>query len=722
MSNQFFVDSSEENGTIFTNDQQNEVSVTFTASGTWNTGSKIDYGPEGKVGTKNKNAAYPNNTLYALLAVNSNNEVVGEGASVSLSLEANESVRFVLNDTHYPNNRGQLTVDWQANAPDLQQTTVTYKIHPAIGIARLGNSVAEGTDGYYIAPETGGGLPIQPGTENTPIESSDLRDDQGGLKRQAARFRIYKYENGEFAGEISDYSQVTWTVRLANKKAAWYEFRTLQGEDGNHRYQPFRNPGVIVDSDRENLIIDPGAKSVSAGGMQEFNREATGSVFPPEKNLVEYPDYFGHQIDTLGSIQTDEQDRLLVLGGHGNSCSPSGTLINSYANNDNWFDDVSDGPVTATIPGATVESAWVIVASPAYAPQIPNLVTLYDTILDTAVREMEYEYKDKNGKNIWVNGNFNSDFVPNYNRDIKPILERVDRYQWVMAFPNRATSFHHFDVNDPELSDPQQANNRREFVFDKLRDPETPNNPGLGTQSMPYMAGDNALGHYRLHGREEKRFLTLTKTQYFMLEQWKKGEFESGALPVPNKANSLDRAVLENCVGGGFSPGLEMTWISRNPDLYKKESFDFRINSASVDRSLTIPTPENPNDDWANNRVQAGDITKYMALPWQADFYYCTNQPIDTHTDGSPPSGNRSNFFWWPPQRPTTVWAKRSDSDEEYTQQPWYQDISLDAPPETPTSMIDDWKALGFIVSGDLATDADKDFVEVQRTLEPASA
>jgi len=120
MSNQFYVDSSEANGTIFTNDQQSAVSVTFTASGTWNTGSRIDYGPEGKVGTRSKNAPYPNNTLYALLAVNSNNEVVGEGANISLTLEANENVRFVVNDTHYPNNRGQLTVDWQANAQQAQ--------------------------------------------------------------------------------------------------------------------------------------------------------------------------------------------------------------------------------------------------------------------------------------------------------------------------------------------------------------------------------------------------------------------------------------------------------------------------------------------------------------------------------------------------------------------------------------------------------------------------
>ena len=62
LSGQFSVDSSEENGTRFSNDLPRAVSVTFTASRTWNTGSKNDYGPEGKSGARNKNAAYPNNT------------------------------------------------------------------------------------------------------------------------------------------------------------------------------------------------------------------------------------------------------------------------------------------------------------------------------------------------------------------------------------------------------------------------------------------------------------------------------------------------------------------------------------------------------------------------------------------------------------------------------------------------------------------------------------
>ena len=69
-----------------------------------------------------------------------------------------------------------------------------FRIHPAIGLARVGNSKE-----YYLGPETmaglplkegdpaTGGLPIKPGTESEPITSSDLRDKNGALKRHPHR-------------------------------------------------------------------------------------------------------------------------------------------------------------------------------------------------------------------------------------------------------------------------------------------------------------------------------------------------------------------------------------------------------------------------------------------------------------------------------------------------------------------------------------------------------
>jgi hypothetical protein len=52
-----------------------------------------------------------------------------------------------------------------------------YRIHPAIGMARVGNS-----EEYYIGPETEGGLPIKPDTESDTITSNDLRDSEDKQK------------------------------------------------------------------------------------------------------------------------------------------------------------------------------------------------------------------------------------------------------------------------------------------------------------------------------------------------------------------------------------------------------------------------------------------------------------------------------------------------------------------------------------------------------------
>jgi hypothetical protein len=75
----------------------------------------------------------------------------------------------------------------------------TYKIHPGIGIARLGNSDTE----FYIAPETPAGMPqeCEPngnprvGLDGlTPVLVSTFRDAEGRIKRQAARFQVFVYD------------------------------------------------------------------------------------------------------------------------------------------------------------------------------------------------------------------------------------------------------------------------------------------------------------------------------------------------------------------------------------------------------------------------------------------------------------------------------------------------------------------------------------------------
>src|SRR5205823_5996423 len=93
------------------------------------------------------------------------------------------------------------------------------------------------------------------GHQETPAAA--FKDAQGRIKRQAARFQIYVYdhespegrplqlgdaiEGGGNAGTLVD---IQWRVYLANKKAAWYEFRGLRGEHGYGASHPLRNADV----------------------------------------------------------------------------------------------------------------------------------------------------------------------------------------------------------------------------------------------------------------------------------------------------------------------------------------------------------------------------------------------------------------------------------------------------------------------------------------------
>src|SRR5918993_4944670 len=94
------------------------------------------------------------------------------------------------------------------------KTIVRAAIHPSIGVARVGNS----DDAFLIGPEV---------TDPPPDPPGFYRDAAGKLKRQAARFRVYGLNAaGEAVAELTcDTAVIQWTVHLANKKAAWFEFQ-----------------------------------------------------------------------------------------------------------------------------------------------------------------------------------------------------------------------------------------------------------------------------------------------------------------------------------------------------------------------------------------------------------------------------------------------------------------------------------------------------------------
>ena len=584
-----------------------------------------------------------------------------------------------------------------------------YKIFPAIGIARVGNAPEK----YYLGPETYRGLPINP--HGRDFTEADFRDAEGRLCRQAARFRVYRIDNG-VAEEVTlatpGVQSISWTVHLANKKASWYTFETSLGEDGYAPNHPLRNPAA---ADRHKLIIDAGPRSIAGASRRgvAFDRHSV----PAGYRGAYFPDGVLHPvelaIDTLGELQTDAEGRLIVLGGLGISGSTDrDPEIHHYANNDKWWDDTADGPVAATIEfadgarAAAAESAWVLVAPPKFAPQLANLVSLYDTIFDAAVRAGHYPQIFANG--FWQSGK--NGYRPNFRVDIQPLFERASLNPWVAAIPPKP---HDFPLDKlgrlgPDgLGHPDSAGLRR-YVLDFVRPPDSENVliGGSGATMMPYLAGDNCL----LPDHAPNKYMRLTDTQYFMLQQWAEGWFYDAA-PAAEPTGDLTRAVLDNCVGGAFSPGIEMTWVSRNQVIYSEP---FRIRAHFVGNG-----PLDLDFDPARG-MEAGDITRYMAVPWQADFNECSSQPIGERT-----------LWWWPPQRPEFVYLppppRRAAADlppppdETTGRQVAWIGTDFDQKGADFISFPDDvdmvkyWHGLGFVVEKEI--DGRLRFVEVERRL-----
>src|SRR5579864_8529731 len=114
----------------------------------------------------------------------------------------------------------------------------TFKIYPTIGIARLGNCPGSSPSDFYVGPEIPGSI---------IVPTIGYKDPQGRVRRQAARFRIFGWEDSMFMGEITSSSAgITWTVELANKKAAFNQFQGV-----GHINGPLRNASV---GDRGSLM------------------------------------------------------------------------------------------------------------------------------------------------------------------------------------------------------------------------------------------------------------------------------------------------------------------------------------------------------------------------------------------------------------------------------------------------------------------------------------
>jgi hypothetical protein len=488
-----------------------------------------------------------------------------------------------------------------ATAPvAVDRCIVKAAIYPGIGIARVGNS----PDELFIGPEVTEPLPPVPGSH---------RDAAGRLKRQAARFRVYGLDaEGKIVQELTPANaQIRWTAHLANEKAAWYQFQLALDIPEADSAPPtlLRNAAV---ADRTQLAIDPGPRSIDAA------RRGSG---PPER--FDTGRFMGREV-YLGELRTDEHGHLLVLGGHGHSASSDGSRAVTFANNDGWHDDTADGPVTAEVRYdgrlLDVTPAWVVVAPPNYAPMQKSVRTMWDLMRDVAIQAKLLPRPAR----------------PSFDRDIRPIFERLSRLQWVNAGFAAAFGWRGpFDLSTPawlaRLGQPSPADREmRHTLANQFRDLSR---DAWSPIPWPWLYGDAMNVPPAETPRQNA---VLTSTQLMLLAQWAAGDFDADYdparepprrlddVPVAQQGDMLDRAALEYCLADAFHPGCEMTWPVRTASMYLAA---FRWKHAKAGKqphygaALIADTLSLPDGPLAGQ--YPGGITRWMAVPWQTDTASC---------------------------------------------------------------------------------------------------
>jgi hypothetical protein len=528
---------------------------------------------------------------------------------------------------------GQLTSDpaeprAAASAPfERDDCIVQAVIHPAIGIARVGTS-----DEYFYGPEV---------TDPAPLPPGSYRDADKRLKRQAARFRLYGVNaRGEIVRELTGCepgAEIEWTVELANRKAAWYGFQlALDIPEAN--YAPpttLRNPGV---ADRAALAITPGPQVLGGAGAGPCRFDGS---------------FMGVDV-YLGEAMTDAEQRLTVLGGKGVSASIDGSAAITFANNEGWYDDVSDGPVTARLKlnGEEIQviPAWVVVAPPNYGPQRKSVRTMWDLMRDVAIKA----------------GTLAAPTRPSFARDILPVFQRMEGLQWVNA--GFAAGFGWEGVFDltsasalARLGSTSPAwREQRRVIYNNFRNFDADANSPV---PWPWLYGD-AMNIPPVASPRQNS--VLSDCQMAMLWQWAEGNFDADHdpaaqppasiddVPLAEQGDMLTRAALEFCLADAFHPGCEMTWPVRAATMYMAP-FRFRHAPAGwiAPQPSEVLTPDDVTIPIGPLYGQmAGGITRWMAVPWQTDTSSCRSGYTSSY-DPYVPS-------FWPARVPNEVLTKEN--------------------------------------------------------------
>lgn len=612
-----------------------------------------------------------------------------------------------------------------------------FKIYPPLGCARVGNGPAQKNQ-VIFSPE----VPWA----NTYKTDIDYLTESGKLKKQAQRFYIYECdENGEptIKLDMNLVTKVEWKVSVANKKPFWYDFNNsmdlsvqINKGKGNgnisknfdeNRIAPgqnakLRNPNVLGEM-REQLVMGPIHASIDSTNT---NQLALSSPFPsPPKRPSMRSFSSAYALEgvevKLATLEVEEDGSLIFYGGDGQSASLNpATLNTNFADNSNWYDDTCDGSVQATIyfkDGTSYEikdpseAAWIFVGPPNYAPQVNPLSTMFEMTIGA-------EMPSDNQKELKTQFS-----------DVFPIFFRLYQLQWVSQGDYFQGSF--ASIIDAMGSDfkylmensGKKAGNIRRNLFKKFRNPDYSHEenrliPSADTTSLlvkanhkmplfPFHPGDGVD-----YPGSPAQWFAIPPFMYQHLENWAKGDFEEPTkkydsiqkmaeyyikifekASIGKEAYFSTRAILESLYGGGFHPGVELTWPFRHPQIYavnedkgnvsKDISLlglrEIRINAAPVKEDGDydgfynnfglLMTPKSVQNSLEPGHKSAwlweitpGDLTKWMGIPWQSDAASC--QAVFTPENFPIP-------VWWPANLPVHVIPHQSYekmNDKEVTE------------------------------------------------------
>lgn len=621
------------------------------------------------------------------------------------------------------------------------QEKPSFRIYPSIGIARMGNGPATKED-VVFSPEVPWknlfDTDLKPHTWDGALKKQAQRfyiykcDSQGNPFEKISpndydiQWFVEVANKKPFWYDFNNSLDLSVNMEGNNKNLSkkFYENRIAPGISASSRNPNIPSEGVKekgIPNSREELVNGPNFGSVSLAnsrmdleGLFPFPRVGEVSNIATKMKTTS-------KSVKLGTIEYDEDGSnpetngsLIFYSGDGVSASLNPSDLNTdFADNSNWYDDICDGRVTAKLTpkggGETIvldgpeAAAWIASAPPDYAPQINPISSLYDLVTGAAPGELKTDEASclsmvlplffKFYQMQWVNL---SDFLaPSF----KEVIDKLKYHD----------HFHYLYTPGAESQATREAiftlfrNPRYEYInegiipskdvtdFDALGIPALPH-------KLPYYVGDGIN-----YPGSPAQWFAIPPMLYDQLEQWSKGNFTTppelasdkpmdmvelgeyyrkdfvNASADPQKAPLLmTRAVLETLYGGGFHPGVELTWPMRHAQMYCENTLTFgsvngkqeydlfglrevRINSASKEVQDKIffndfgflMTPEDvresmdqKNEEYWLWQITPGDLTKWMGIPWQSDAGSC--QAVWTKSQYPVPA-------WWAANLPIDV-------------------------------------------------------------------